>query len=95
MSAAGFESAKQDVTLKTGEKVPVLGLYGGKDTGISLDSIETMRALLAKGNSKSEIVIFPNSGHAFFADYRPSYVEADAKEGWRKCLAWFKANGVA
>ena len=76
-------------------KVPVLGLYGGKDGGIPLDTVEQMKAALAKGNSKSELVVFPNSGHAFHADYRPSYVEADAKEGWKRCLDWFKAHGVA
>lgn len=76
-------------------KVPVLGLYGGKDGGIPLDTVEQMKAALAKGNSKSELVVFPHSGHAFHADYRPSYVEADAKEGWKRCLDWFKAHGVA
>jgi carboxymethylenebutenolidase len=76
-------------------KAPVLGLYGAKDTGIPLESVEKMKAALATGASKSEFVIFPNSGHAFHADYRPSYVEADAKEGWSRCLAWFKAHGVA
>ncbi len=75
-------------------KGAVLGLYGAKDTGIALESVEKMKAALATGASKSEFVIFPNSGHAFHADYRPSYVEADAKEGWSRCLAWFKAHGV-
>ena len=83
------------VDLAPALKVPVLGLYGAKDTGISLDNIATMKAALAQGNSKSEFVVFPNSGHAFHADYRPSYVEADAKEGWQKCLTWFKAHGVS
>lgn len=85
----------QPVDIAANLKVPVLGLYGGKDTGIPLDTVETMKAELAKGGSQSEIVVFPNSGHAFHADYRPSYVAADAKEGWRRCLAWFKAHGVA
>ncbi len=85
----------QPVDIAANLKVPVLGLYGGKDTGIPLDTVETMQAALAKGGSQSEIVVFPNSGHAFHADYRPSYVAADAKEGWRRCLAWFKAHGVA
>jgi len=76
-------------------KTPVLGLYGGKDEGISQPSIEQMKAALAKGTSKSEFVIYPNSGHAFNADYRPSYVEADAKDGWKRCLAWFREHGVA
>jgi carboxymethylenebutenolidase len=76
-------------------KAAVLGLYGGKDAGIPLDTIEKMKAELAKGRSKSEFVIYPNSGHAFHADYRPSYVEADAKDGWQRALKWFKANGLA
>jgi len=73
---------------------PVLGLYGGKDTGIPQESIEKMKAALAKGSSKSEFVVYPDSGHAFNADYRPSYVAADAKDGYARCLAWFKAHGV-
>ncbi|MDP9109823.1 MAG: dienelactone hydrolase family protein [Pseudomonadota bacterium] len=85
---------KSAVDLAPDLKVPVLGLYGGKDTGITQAHIDTMKAALANGNSGSEFVVFPNSGHAFHADYRPSYVEADAKEGWQKCLAWFKAHGV-
>jgi len=76
-------------------KAPVLGLYGGKDTGISLESVEKMKAALAQGSSGSTIVVYPNSGHAFHADYRPSYVEADAKDGFARALAWFRANGVA
>ncbi|MES2162097.1 MAG: dienelactone hydrolase family protein [Pseudomonadota bacterium] len=74
--------------------VPVLGLYGLKDTGITQDSIATMKAALAKGPNKAVFVVYPNSGHAFHADYRASYVEADAKDGWARLQAWFKQNGV-
>jgi len=84
----------QPIDIAATLKTPVLGLYGGKDSGIPLDTIDRMKAELAKGQSKSEFVVFPNSGHAFHADYRSSYVEADAKEGWRRCLAWFNAHGV-
>ena len=72
-----------------------MGLYGGKDGGIPVDTVEQMKRALANGSSKSDFVVYPNSGHAFHADYRPSYVEADAKDGWKRCLDWFKANGVA
>ncbi len=75
-------------------KAPVLGLYGGKDAGIPVASVAEMQQALAKGSSKSEFVLFKDAGHAFHADYRPSYVEADAKEGWQRCLAWFKTYGV-
>jgi carboxymethylenebutenolidase len=76
-------------------KTPVLGLYGGKDTGIPLESVEKMKAALAKGPSKSVIHVYPDAGHAFHADYRPSYVEADARDGFARALAWFKSHGVA
>lgn len=83
------------IDIAAGLKVPVLGLYGGKDNGIPLESVERMKAALAKGKSKSEIMVYPEAGHAFHADYRPSYAEAAAKDGWRRCLAWFKGHGVA
>lgn len=86
---------KHPVDVAISLKAPVLGLYGGKDAGIPLDTVEKMKAALAEGQSKSEFVVFPNSGHAFNADYRPSFVEADAKEGWNRCVAWFKTHGVA
>jgi carboxymethylenebutenolidase len=77
-------------------KAPVLGLYGAKDTGIPVESLDKMKAALAAaGNTKSAFVVYPNSGHAFHADYRPSYNEADAKDGFARAVAWFKANGVA
>lgn len=86
---------QQAVDIAATLKVPVLGLYGAKDQGITQEHVAQMKAALAKGSSKSEIVVFPNSGHAFNADYRPSYVEADAKDGWKRTLAWFKAHGVS
>ena len=77
---------------------PVLGLYGGQDTGIPLDTVEKMKAALAAGSpaaKKSEFVVYPDAPHAFHADYRPSYHKDAADDGWKRCLAWFKANGVA
>jgi len=75
-------------------KVPVLGLYGGADQGIPQDSVEKMRAALARGSSGSEIIVYPDTPHGFNADYRPSYREAAAKDGWARALAWFEAHGV-
>jgi carboxymethylenebutenolidase len=85
---------KNSVDIAPSLKASVLGLYGGKDGGIPLETVEKMKAALAQGASKSEFVVYPNSGHAFHADYRASYVEAGAKDGWKRCLDWFKANGV-
>lgn len=76
-------------------KAPVLGLYGAKDQGIPVETIERMKTELAKGASKSTFVVYPNAGHAFHADYRPSFVEADAKDGWKRALDWLREHGVA
>jgi carboxymethylenebutenolidase len=74
----------------------VLGLYGGKDTGITEDARNQMLAALkAAGDTKSKIIVYPDAQHGFNADYRPSYNEAAAKDGWAKMLAWFKGHGVA
>ena len=78
-------------------KGPVLGLYGGKDDGIPLDTVDTMKAALAGGSAaakQSQLVIYPDAPHAFHADYRPSYRKAAAEDGWRRCLAWLKTRGV-
>jgi carboxymethylenebutenolidase len=75
-------------------KAPVLGLYGGRDAGIPLAHVELMRREIAKAKNGSEIVVYPEAEHAFFADYRPSYSKAAADDAWPKLLAWFKMNGV-
>ena len=78
---------------------PVLGLYGGDDPGIPQDTVDAMNAALVKSGSaaakKSQIVVYPGTPHAFHADYRPSYRQQPADDGWKRCVAWFKANGVA
>ena len=77
-------------------KAAVLGLYGGADPGIPTDTVEQMRkALQAAGNTRSEFIVYPDTPHAFHADYRPSYRKAQAEDGWRRAVAWFKAHGVA
>jgi carboxymethylenebutenolidase len=76
-------------------KAPVLGLYGGADQGIPLDTVEEMRAACQQAGKTCEIVVFDGAPHAFHADYRPSYRAEPAKEGWSRLLAWFKQHGVA
>ncbi len=76
----------------------VLGLYGGQDTGIPLDTVERMKTALAAGSpaaKASQFVVYPEAPHAFHADYRPSFRKEPAEDGWKRALAWFKANGVA
>jgi carboxymethylenebutenolidase len=88
---------KHPVDLAVTLNAPVLGLYGGADAGIPLDTVERMKAALKTGSTaaqKSEFVIYEGAPHAFHADYRPSYRAEPAADGWKRCLDWFKANGV-
>ena len=93
---------KQPIELVARLHAPVLGLYGGKDTGIPQSSLDEMKKALAseaaKGNlaaRDSAFVVYPEAGHAFHADYRASYVKQAAEDGFQRALAWFKAKGVA
>ncbi|MFZ1501113.1 MAG: dienelactone hydrolase family protein [Giesbergeria sp.] len=78
-------------------RAPVLGLYGEADTGIPQESVERMRVALAAGSAAakaSRIVTYPEVPHAFHADYRASYREAAAKDGWKRLLDWLRDHGV-
>ncbi|WP_213955577.1 MULTISPECIES: dienelactone hydrolase family protein [unclassified Variovorax] len=88
---------RQPVDVGAMLQAPVLGLYGGQDQGIPLDTIDKMKSVLAIGTPAaraSQLVVYAEAGHAFHADYRPSYVKSAANDGWRRALEWFTANGV-
>jgi carboxymethylenebutenolidase len=90
---------KFPVDLAAELRVPVLGLYGGKDQGIPLDTVEQMKQALRAASTnpaavKSRIHVYPDAGHAFAADYRPSYRKADAEDGFNRLNAWLKQNGA-
>ena len=93
---------KHPLDLAAGVNAPVLGLYGGQDGGIPLTTVNQMKDALAQaganGNAAakaSEFVVYKDAPHAFHADYRPSYRQVPAQDGFQRALAWFKANGVA
>ena len=75
-------------------KAPVLGLYGGHDEQIPPDQVQRMRARLAMADEDSMIVVYPEAGHAFHADYRTTYRPAEATDGWQRMLDWFKRQGM-
>ncbi|XWK86393.1 MAG: dienelactone hydrolase family protein [Phormidium sp.] len=86
---------KHPIDIAANLKAPVLGLYGGSDDGIPNETVEQMQKALKAGNSGSEIILYPDTPHAFFADYRPTYRKQQAEDGWNKMLAWFQKYGVA
>jgi carboxymethylenebutenolidase len=85
---------KHPIDLADQMKAPVLGLYGGKDQGITADQVEDMRAAITKAGGKSQLHVYPDAPHAFHADYRPTYRKDAAEDGWKRMLEWFRQNGV-
>ncbi len=75
-------------------KAPVIGFYAGRDRGITLESVEQMRAALKRANSKSEIIVYPDAEHGFNADYRPSYNKQASEDANRRLREWFKKYGA-
>lgn len=78
----GFDVAK-DI------HAPLLGLYGETDTSPTQADARKLGELIKMHNPNVEIVVYPDAGHAFFADYRPSFKAAAAAEGWKRCTDWF------
>ena len=88
---------KQPIDLVGELKAPVLGLYAGKDGGISLESVAQMRTALEGGSPAaraSQIIVYPLAQHGFNADYRPTYNKADATAGFSQLQQWLAKNGM-
>lgn len=86
---------KFPLDLASSLKAPVLGLYGGADSGIPNETVEQMRTALQAVGNPSQIVLYPDTPHGFYADYRPSYRKEQAQDGWKRLQEWFKKYGVA
>jgi carboxymethylenebutenolidase len=78
----GFDLAK-DI------KIPFLGLFGETDKNPPPEDARKFGEMVKHHNKDVEIVVYPGAGHAFHADYRPSYNKAAADDGWKKCTDWF------
>ena len=78
----------------SGLKVPILAFYGALDRLISLDQIQAMKVKLAAAGAELKIVVYDDADHAFFSDYRPNYMRADAEASWAEATRWLTAHGV-
>ena len=85
---------KSPTQLAPDMKAPVLGLYGGADTGIPVAQVEAMKAALAQNKKTAEFKIYPDAPHGFHADYRASYRKDAADDAWNQMQSWFRKYGV-
>lgn len=98
VGTSGELTPRQPIDVAAGLRAPVLGLYGGDDPSIPLDTVDKMKAVLADGSPAaraSRFVVYPDAPHAFHADYRASYRQGPAEDGWKRTLEWFRSHGVA
>ncbi len=71
-------------------KAPVLGLYGDQDKSIPPGTVQEFDKILTKQGTPHEIVVYPNSGHAFFRDHDPNtYRPEAAKDAWERVQRFF------
>ncbi|HEY3329856.1 MAG TPA: dienelactone hydrolase family protein [Capsulimonadaceae bacterium] len=85
---------KHPIDIAADLHAPVLGLYGGQDQGIPAATVDQIKQAATAAGKTVDVVIYPNSGHAFHADYRPSYNPTDAADGDKRMYAWFEKHSV-
>jgi carboxymethylenebutenolidase len=68
---------------------PLLGLFGEEDPNPSPEHAERLQAELDKHGKTYEMWMYPNAGHAFFADYRDSYRPVPAQDMWHRVLTFY------
>lgn len=85
---------KSPMQLAPEMKAPVLGLYGGADSGIPVAQVDQMKAALEQNKKAAEFRIYPEAPHGFHADYRGSYRKDAAEDAWKQAQAWFRKYGV-
>ena len=79
--------------LRQNLKAPVLGFFGDADVSIPAGTIEEFDKLLDKVGVEHEVIVYPNSGHAFFRDSDPSvYKPEAAKDAWERVKKFFAKN---
>ncbi len=74
-------------------KCPVLGFFGDQDVSIPVGTVEQFDLLLDQIGVEHEVIVYPNSGHAFFRDSDLSVYKPDAaNDAWDRASKFFQKN---
>jgi carboxymethylenebutenolidase len=72
---------------------PILGIFGGKDQGIPVDSVQNFAAELKKLGKKVDVTVYPDAGHAFEnPNNKAGYRADDAADAWKRTTKFFAAQ---
>ena len=73
--------------------VPILGLFGGKDQGITPDDVHKFEAAMKQLGKKVDIKIYDDAGHAFEnPNNKAGYRAEDAADAWKRTVAFLAEN---
>lgn len=75
--------------------VPILGLFGAEDRGISVESVRSFEAALQRLRKNFDVHIYPGAGHAFANPTGRNYNADTADDAWRRTLDFLNQNLVA
>jgi carboxymethylenebutenolidase len=68
---------------------PLFAVFGEEDQNPTVAQSEELHSRAQRAGKDVMVKVYKNAGHAFLADYRPSYREAPAAELWRDAVAFF------
>src|SRR5215831_10995360 len=71
---------------------PLFGVFGEEDQNPTVAQSKDLRTLAQRAGKDVTIKVYKDAGHAFLADYRPSYREGPAAELWRDAVAFFNKH---
>lgn len=69
-------------------EAPVLGLYGGSDRSIPLESVRSFERVMENLGKNYEIEIYPDAKHAFADPESPNYDAELAEQAWARMLGF-------
>jgi carboxymethylenebutenolidase len=93
LSACVINYGRLVTDVETIEKIncPILGIFGGKDRGIPVKTVEAFKEACLNAGKDVSIHVYSKSGHAFINESNPrSYKAADAKDAWEKTFAFLE-----
>jgi carboxymethylenebutenolidase len=72
---------------------PILGLFGGKDQGITPDDVKKFQETMKQLGKKVDVTIYPEAGHAFEnPNNKAGYRADDAADAWKRTVDFLAEN---
>lgn len=71
---------------------PVLGIFGGQDQNIPVESVNEFESALNDLGIENEIYIYPGVGHAFANPSGANYAPVETKDAWQNTISFLERH---